>query len=301
MLSVSNKITAWKIVHLSFTWNNPGECQMQNDFWNLGIYCCFILSVTSVNSSDIIVQVPPTEGNWHPIKTPSLQSWLEICYSAALCLSPDKRWSESWLLPARQDSLLVSLFLPVANPSSGVIRPPMSSSFLSQQALLALAFVPCKRSPAKSLCDELPSVLCCCSISISHPCGSALPPLSAPAPWVLLAEQSLWRARGPGQRDAAGPEVVDAACEWVMLCSTCRFAALQVCRCDLVLGRLDTCAWLRRGYLPASHHCLLELIAGKGWWCFWREMDLAFSLISSCLWWSSQGLFWAGAYTHTHA
>lgn len=30
------------------------------------LYC---LCATSVNSSDIIARVPPTEGNWHPIKT----------------------------------------------------------------------------------------------------------------------------------------------------------------------------------------------------------------------------------------
>lgn len=166
----------------------------------------------------------------------------QICYYAGLCLSPEKWWSESWLLPARQDSFLVSLFLPVANPSSSVVWPLMSSSFLSQQALFALAFVPCKRSPAKSLCDELPSVLCCCSISVSPPHGSALPPLPAPGMWVLLAEH-----RALGSRSQRG-------WRWWRQPGWCS-GALQTCPFHLGWGRLDACAHLQWGYLSALHHC----------------------------------------------
>ena len=100
----------------------------------------------------------------------------------------------------------------------------MSSSFLSQQALFALAFVPCKRSPAKSLCGGLPSVLCCCSISISHPCGSALLPLSASATWVLLAEQPAesmgpWAAGRSGAGDGGRSMGVGDALQHLQVCS----------------------------------------------------------------------------------
>lgn len=223
------------------------------------LYCLVQLQPTAVT---LLFESLQLQGVGTLLKLPLCRAELEIRYYAALCLSPDKRWWESWLLPSRQDSLLVSLFLPVANPSSSVIRLPMSSSFLSQQALFALAFVPCKHSPAKSLWDELPSVLCCCNTSISHPCGSALLPPAAPAMWVLLAERGALGNSGAG---GGGRSM-----GWVMLCSICRFAAPQLCH--LVLGRLDACTWLRWGYLPGLHRCLLKLIARKGWWCFWRDV-----------------------------
>lgn len=161
----------------------------------------------------------------------------EICYYSALCLSPKKWWSESRLLPARQGCFLVSLFLPVANSSSSVIQLLMSSSFPSQQALFALAFVPCKYSPAKSLCDELPSVLSYCSISISPPHGSALPPLPAPGMWVLGE---------PGAAGYRGLERVEAA--WVMSWSP---ADLQL---SPGLRQAGYCAHLQWGYLSVLHH-----------------------------------------------
>lgn len=193
--------------------------------WHLLLLCtvCMQLQPTAVT---LLCEFLQPKGTGTLLKLSLCRAEVEICYYAVLCLSPDKWWSESWLLPARHDSLLVSLFLPVANPSSSVIQPLMSSSCLSHQALFALAFVPCKCSPAKSLCDELPSVLCCCSISISQPCGSALPPLFAPAVWVLLAEQPV-ESLGPW---AAGCRVAgDGGCR---------------CRCNLASERLDACAWL---------------------------------------------------------
>lgn len=232
------------------------------------LYCLVQLQPTAVT---LLCESLQLQGTGTLLKLRLCRAELEICYYAALCLSPDKRWWESWLLPSRQDSLLVSLFLPVANPSSSVIRPPMSSSFLSQQALFALAFVPCKYSPAKSLQDELLSVLCCYNISISHPCGSAPLPLSAPAMWVLLAEQPL-ESTGPWAAGCSGAGGGGHSTGWVMLCSIYRFAAPQVCHCHLVLGRLDACTWLWWGYLPGLHHYLLKLVARKGWWCFWRDV-----------------------------
>lgn len=114
-------------------------------------------------------------------------------------------------------------------------------------------------------------------------------------------QSSLLRAWGPGQQDTVGLEMVGAAWGWVMVCSICRFAALQVCHCPLVLGRLDACAWLQWGYLPALHHCLLKWIAGKGWWCFWRD-GLSFRPYFFLLMVVIAGSFLSrSTHTHTHA
>lgn len=81
--------------------------------------------------------------------------------------------------------------------------------------------------------------------------------------WVLLAEQPV-ESMGPW---AAGCRVVgNGGCSMGV-----GDAAEQVCHCNLVLGRLDACAWLQWGSLPVLHHCLLKLILGKGCCCFQRD------------------------------
>lgn len=93
--------------------------------------------------------------------------------------------------------------------------------------------------------------------------------------WGCCWQSSWRRASGPGQQDSVGLEMVDAALEWVILCSTCRFAALQVCSpAGLSLspglreaGRLHLAAV----GLSNSFATLLKLIARKGWWWFLRD------------------------------
>lgn len=240
MLLVSNKITAWKILHLSFTWNNPGECQMQNEFWNLGIYCCFILYECNFSQLQWHYCVSPS--NWrnlHSINNPSLQSWMgNMLLLSSLC--PEKWWSESWLLPASQDSFLVSSFLPVANPSSSIIQLLMSSSLHNRHSLLWLLSHVNAALPSPSVMSSLP-----CSAAAAS--ASPLLVLSASTPPCWRDVGAAGRAQGLGQQDTQGLEMVEAA--WVISWSP---ADLSV---HLGWGRLDACAHLQWGYLLALHHC----------------------------------------------
>lgn len=92
-------------------------------------------------------------------------------------------------------------------------------------------------------------------------------------------------AQSPGQQDTEGLEMVEAA--WVVPWSPAPFTWAEA-----------GCAHLQWGYLSAF---ITAEINGWEELMVFPEMDLVFSLILSCLWWSSQGVFWAGTYTHTQS
>lgn len=276
VLLVSNMITTWKIAHLSFSWNNAGrmlDAKWFLKFWS-SIDCCFILCATS-DSSSITGRVPPTAGNWHPIKPHSQQSWTgNMLQHSPVFISWQAVIRTMLPQPGRVLPLSVYTLLHwiLHLVSSTRWCPPRSSH---NRLALVLAFVPGKSSVAKSLCAELLPVLCCCSLSISHPLQQCFC-LSAPATWVLLAEQP-WAAAQVG---------------------TARGGCL--CTKDLSLSpalrRAGCVAWLQWGHPSAWCHCPLKQIAGERWWCFQRGGLGLWPLTATIAWWHR--LFWAAVCTH---
>lgn len=240
------------------------------------LYC---LCATSVNSSDITVRVPPTEGNWHPIKPPSLQSWTG---NMVWCSPGFTSWQAVIRIMAAASWAGFSpcLFTPsLMDPSSDISHPMMSPPFLLQQAFF-LAFVPCKCGPAKSLCAELPSVLCGCSISISHPCGSALLPLCSSD--VGAAGRAAPRMRwgwGPWTRQGGG------WCSAVSL--SYRSVPATWSQGGWVLGLAAVGSPISFASLSAETNC-------------WVRVVVFFSLISYCLWWMLHRGVVSSEWEHRH-